>query len=310
MNKKLLIGTLLICLLFTCKKDEKKKSFVPTKVIILVIDGPRYSETGGDFSQQYTPNQKELAKKGVIYSNFFNNGVSYTTPGHTAISTGVYQSIANNGSEIPKNPSIFQYFNELQQWNEDASWIIASKDKLEVLADCYDDPYNGNYNPKTNCGIGGNGTGYRDDAETMKVVFDVLRKKKPQLTLINLKEPDVFGHSGNWANYLLGIEQSDIYLKNLCDFIETHPDYKDNTYLFVTNDHGRHCDGINDGFISHGDGCVCCKHINLFAFGPTIIKDSLINTPRNLVDIPATISSILNFEMPTGRGEVMVEIFE
>ncbi len=111
--KKIIFISALLLVFNTCKKVTKTGNYVPTKVIILVIDGPRYSETGGDFSQQYTPNQKELAKKGVIYSNFFNNGVSYTTPGHTAISTGVYQSIANNGSEIPKNPSIFQYFNEL-----------------------------------------------------------------------------------------------------------------------------------------------------------------------------------------------------
>ncbi len=310
MKKQLLIGILSLFLLFTCKKDKKNSNYIPKKVIILVIDGPRYSETWGDFSQQYIPNQKELSKKGVLYTSFYNNGGTYTNAGHVAITTGVYQTINNSGKEQPRNPSIFQYFNERQQWNENASWIIASKDKLEVLADCDLDPYNGNYNPKTNCGIAGNGSGYRSDAETMKVVFDVLRKKKPQLTLINLKEPDVYGHTGNWNNYLLGIRQSDMYLKQLFDFIETHPAYKNNTYLFVTNDHGRHSNGIRDGFKSHGDGCEGCRHINLFAYGPHIKQGVAITRAREQIDIPATVSSILGFEMPTGNGVVMSEMFD
>ena len=299
-----------ILLLYSCQKEKRTESFIPKKVIILVIDGPRFTETWGDITQQYIPNQKELVNQGVLYTNFFNNGVTYTTPGHTAITTGVYQTINNSGKEQPINPSIFQYFNETQEWNEDASWIIASKDKLEVLTDCNNDIYNGAFNPKSNCGINGNGTGYRSDAETMKVVFNTLRNKKPQLTLINLKEPDVAGHSGNWTNYIEGVRQSDKYVSDLWEFINSHPAYKNNTYLFITNDHGRHCDGTQDGFRSHGDNCICCKQINLFVSGPDIKSDTVFNQSRELIDIPATIANIFNIEMPTAKGQVMEEIFE
>ena len=138
----------------------------------------------------------------------------------------------------------------------------------------------------------------------------ILVHENPALTLVNLKEPDAAGHTGNWNSYLNGIRQSDEYLNELFNFINTSPNYKNTTTLFVTNDHGRHLDGIRDGFKSHGDGCEGCRHINLFAFGPGIMKDTIISQRRELRDIPATVSSILGFEMKYGDGEVMTEIFD
>ena len=69
-------------------------------------------------------------------------------------------------------------------------------------------------------------------------------------------------------------------------------------------------DSIYDGFKSHGDGCDGCRHINFFAFGPNILKDTVISQRRELRDIPATVSSILGFDMKYGDGKVMEEIFE
>lgn len=311
MFKNLILFVIVLFLFTTCKKENKKRGgYIPNKVIILVIDGPRYSETWGSDFKAHIPRMKELAKEGVIYTNFYNDGVTYTTPGHTAITTGVYQSINNGGQEQPTNPSIFQYYNKQVSEKENACWIVASKDKLAVLADCDEDEYNGSYNPKTNCGINGNGTGYRSDAKTFEELKKILINEKPELTLVNFKEPDAAGHTGNWTDYTNGLKQSDEYMYQLFQFINTYYAYKDNTTLFVTNDHGRHLDGVYDGFKSHGDGCEGCRHINLFAFGPGIKKDTIINQRRELRDIPTTVSKILGFEMKYGDGEVLEEIFE
>ncbi|MDB4088776.1 alkaline phosphatase family protein [Flavobacteriales bacterium] len=308
---KYFVQIALIFLLINCKKDDKKRSgFVSNKVIILVIDGPRYSETWGSDFKQYIPRMKELSSEGTIYTNFYNDGGTYTNAGHTAITTGVYQSINNSGLEQPHYPSIFQYYNEQVSKTEFSNWIVSSKDKLEILSDCNIDPYNGNFNPKTNCGINGNGTGYRSDATTFEELKRILINEKPELTLVNLKEPDASGHSGDWNSYINGIRQSDEYMYKIFNFINSYHSYKGKTTLFVTNDHGRHLDGIYDGFKSHGDGCEGCRHINLFVSGPGIKKDTVISQRRELRDIPATISSILNFEMKYGDGQVMTEIFD
>ena len=282
-------------------------------VIIVVVDGPRYSETCGDTSHQYQPRlAQELAKEGVIYTNFHNYGVTFTNPGHTAIATGVYQQINNTGQEIPKNPSIFQYWLKESKEDSTKAWIIASKDKLQVLANCKDSSWNNTFMPATNCGIGGNGvgSGYRDDSLTFIQVKTILNNYHPKLTLINFKEPDASGHANNWNGYLEGIKTTDEYVYQIWNMLQNDPIYANKTSLFVTNDHGRHLDGLRDGFISHGDDCSGCRHINLFAAGPDFKKGKVVNVNRNQLDLSATIAELMGFAHPTGKGNVMRELFE
>jgi hypothetical protein len=50
--------------------------------IIVVMDGPRYSQTWGDTSHQYIPHMfNDMAPFGVVYSNFRNRGETNTTNG-------------------------------------------------------------------------------------------------------------------------------------------------------------------------------------------------------------------------------------
>jgi len=188
-------------------------------------------------------------------------------------------------------------------------WIIASKDKLEVLTDCEDSDWKGMYNPSSNCGISGLGSGYRHDSITLTSVTDLLSEFHPQLVLINFREPDYSAHRNNWTDYLNGISDTDEYVFNLWTYLETNEFYKGNTTLFVTNDHGRHLDDIGNGFVSHGDGCDGCRHINLFVAGPDFKRGVIISKKRELIDIPSTISELLEFKFPTGKGEIMHEIF-
>ena len=296
----------------SCEKDAAiPKEYKTKNIVVVVIDGPRYSETWGDPSHQFIPRlANQLSSKGVIYTNFYNNGPTYTNAGHTAISTGNYQEINNGGLELPQFPSIFQQWLKTHAKDSSAAWIIASKDKLEVLSDCKDGEWNGKYNPFTNCGINGLGSGYREDRITYDKVTEILSTYQPQLVLINFREPDYSAHANSWSDYLKGISDSDEYVYKLWDFIESEPFYKGSTTLFVTNDHGRHLDGIANGFISHGDNCEGCRHINLFAYGPDFLQGSVVETQRQLIDIPATIAQLLKFDMPNSDGEVMNELFK
>ena len=133
---------------------------------------------------------------------------------------------------------------------------------------------------------------------------------KPNLVLVNFKEPDQAGHSGIWNNYIQGIKDSDKYIYKIWDFINTDPHYKGKTTMFVTNDHGRHLDGVYTGFKDHGCGCDGCRHINFYAYGPDFKKGVVINTGRELIDISATVSELLDFNMPYGKGNVMSELFK
>lgn len=317
MRNRVLTCLLVLFLTFSsCGKqgsvnDATINPYKTKNVIIVMVDGPRYSETWGDTTHQYIPRlANELAESGVVYTAFYNDGPTYTNAGHTAITTGNYQEINNNGKELPQHSSIFQHWLKSTNNLNTAAWIITSKDKLEVLADCKEANWTGQFKPSTNCGISGLGSGYRPDSITFKNSLQILSTQHPQLVLINFREPDSSGHSGDWENYLKGIRDTDDYIYQLWQFIEHDPHYKETTTLFVTNDHGRHLDDVRDGFINHGCDCDGCRHINLFAAGPDFKKGIIENTRRGQIDIPATVSELMNFQLPTGKGAVMKELFK
>lgn len=284
------------------------REYLTENVIILVIDGPRYSETWGDPQHAYIPEtSKRLAGLGSVNTDFYNLGSTYTCAGHAAITTGVYEHLNNSGLELPSYPSIFQHFSA-QTGRE--SYLIASKDKLEILSDTHHPAWRGKFRPQTDCGVAGKNTGYRADSTTYTKTFEILSEEHPSLVLINIKDPDYFAHRRDWDGYLRSIRNSDAFLGNLWDFIQEDPIYGDKTTLFVTNDHGRHSNGISDGFKSHGDGCMDCRHINFLALGPDFKAGQILNTKRSQIDIPATVAELLQFTTFFGEGEIMTELFE
>ena len=302
---------LLILLAFSPTPHFKASHFKTKHVIVLVIDGPRYTETWGDSARRYIPNMaQKMLPQAVLYDNFRNSGYTYTLAGHTAICTGVEQGLNNFGLEMPEKPSFFQYYIKLKEHDASKSWIITSKDKLEMLANCKDSVWKEKYKPSTDCGKKGLGSGYRGDSLTMVRVFEVLTKEQPNLMLINLKEPDASGHANNWVGYIEGIQSGDKYVYQLWQAIQNDSNYANATALFVTSDHGRHLDGIKNGFVNHGDECEGCRHINLLALGPDFKKNVTLDVQRNQKDIAATIAYLMGFEMTTSKGEVMHELFE
>ena len=323
-------GALKICLLLmiffgilgSCAPDYEYTYFRAIKidrdyqtknVIVVIVDGLRYSEGWGDLNHQYIPRMANtMAKEGVVNTHFYNMGATYTSAGHTSITTGIYQSIDNAGGELPMNPSMFQYWNQVYGNDQRKSWVIASKDKLAVLADCKNPFWIGKFTPSVNTGVDGRGlgSGYREDSLTLKTAFEILNKNHPNLVLINFRDPDYSAHAGNWIAYIKGIRATDEYVYRLWKFLQADVIYKNTTTLFVTNDHGRHLDGIGEGFAGHGDDCDGCRHISLFACGPDFRKNVVLNVAREQIDIPVTVSEILGFSLPNSNSKVMTELFE
>lgn len=297
----------------TIKKvdDESIKKYKTEYVIILVIDGPRMSETFGDSTFQYIPNlSRVLAPQGVLVGNFRNNGSTFTNAGHTAITTGVYQSIKNNGLVLPKNPSMFQYFLKEKGYDSTQAYVIASKGKLNILANTKNKKWFNQFQPSSYCGVNGQGMGYTDDPSTWRDAQVILKSHHPKLSLINLLEVDVKGHQNEWQQYLQGIRNTDKTALELWDFIQSDSIYKDKTTLFITNDHGRHLDGHKDGFVNHGDNCEGCRSIYLVALGPDFKRNISIDNAYEQIDISATIAELLQFHFPISNGVVMTELFK
>lgn len=301
---------LLSLLLFDCKKDSDSQTinefpdFVTENVVLVVVDGPRYSETWGDAQSRFIPRMKaDLSPKGIINDKFYNWGVTRTMPGHTALITGVYEDIDNAGREFPSYPSILQTWLSRTQSNPNKAWIVASKKKLAPLANCTDIKWRNSFVPQVDAQT-------RLDFQTYECTRKKMRTYHPNLVFVNLSGPDVEGHANNWTGYLKAIRETDSLVNELQNFIDTDPHYAGKTTLIVTNDHGRHVDGIKDGFISHGDHCSGCTHINFYAYGPDFKENEIISQPREQIDIAPTIAYLMGFEMEAGSGEIMHELFK
>ena len=307
----IILFTILVFSFYSCERFTDEREYIAKNVIVIVIDGARYSETWGDTSFTNIPNMKLISVEGVFYSNFYNNGPTNTLSGHTAITTGRYQAINNFGLEIPEFPSLFQYWNKKYGSAHSISRIITSKDKLSVLSDCTDSTFSGFYRPLFDCGVNGMGlgSGYRHDSITLKRTLDVLGEEHPKLVLLSFREPDYSAHLENWQAYIDGIRNTDSYVNQVWKFIKRDDYYKGKTAVFITNDHGRHLDNVLNGFISHGDTCSGCRHISLLVLGPDFKKGVVIKLNRELIDIPATIAEILRFYMPSAKGKIMSELF-
>ncbi|MCH8902645.1 MAG: sulfatase-like hydrolase/transferase [Bacteroidetes bacterium] len=307
----------LVLLLITCEKDlrpveEKEKGYLTENVIIVVQDGARYSETWGDPSHQYIPMMSDsFAPLGNIYTNFSNDGPTYTSAGHTAMTTGHYQDMNNGGGEYPAYESLFQRWLAQDNKLSNDCWIVTSKDKLEVLKECMQTDWSGKYNPMTDCGVGGNGvgSGYRKDTLTLIKIKQIMALDHPHFVFVSFRDPDNGAHSGQWNNYVTAIKKVDQLTYDLWQFIEQDPVYRGKTTFIVTNDHGRHLDNVSGGFANHGDTCEGCRHINMFAMGPDFYKGLIHSKKRGLIDIAATVAELLQIDLPRGEGEVMWELF-
>jgi len=307
-NLIFLLASLLI--LGACKKDPETglklvdNDYKTENVVIIVVDGPRFQETWGHPDKKYIPYLADsFTPLGVYNRSFFNFGRTKTIPGHTAISTGVYEDLNNSGLQYPSYPSLLQYFLKAEKLPPEKAWFVTSKEKLDVLANTSNLDWRGNYRPMVDAVD-------RSDQKTYYRILEIFKEHKPRMMMVNFRHPDVYGHWQNWPGYLRGIQETDSLSWLIYQHIQQDPFYKDNTTFIITNDHGRHHDDISVGFYSHGDQCSGCTHINFFATGPDFKKDVIINQQREQVDILPTLAHILGFSTLQTDGEIMTELLK
>ena len=79
----------------------------------------------------------------------------------------------------------------------------------------------------------------RYDAFTHRAALQALHDKKPRVLYIAYGETDDFAHDGHYDQYLLAAHRTDRFLGELWDTLQSEPQYRNNTVLFITTDHGR-----------------------------------------------------------------------
>lgn len=276
------------------------------KVVLVIIDGLRYSEGLGDPDHTYVPEMWALAQQGTIIEPFINNGLTYTSRAVPAIWCGAWTGVISfsdpdcggSSNNYTQFPTVFEYYRKhLSRPEEDCIYFL--KDVGCPWRASFDPDYGPDYWPL-----------YHSEGNTD---LDVWSETEPMLDLhtpsffgLYLASVDHEGHSGNWDAYVESISVADSIVGQLWAYLQAHPFYAGTTTMIVTNDHGRH----DDDFSGHGDGCDGCRTIQMLAVGPDIETGLISNVPRTFLDIVPTIGELLGFPTEDSTGTVMTEIFK
>ena len=285
--------------------DEQSFQTDSEKVVVIIIDGARYSETLGDTTQTYTPKMWNLSSEGTVIDNFYNDSITYTSRAIPALWSGTWTDVRDttylgNQTQYSLKPSIFEYYRKDKNMPaEECFYVLKYIQSLWLPS--FDPDYGPAYWP-TNVSVGQSDKDVSDQAQL------VMDNYHPHFLWIYLADVDHGGHSGNWDEYTTAIGVADSIVEVIWKKIETDTFYKNSTTLFVTNDHGRH-DDQNGGFKSHGDGCDGCRHIQYLALGPNIKKNFWSTKNRRTPDMSTTIAGIFDIEAPKMSGEYMSELF-
>lgn len=274
-------------------------------VVLVIIDGLRYSEGLGDSTHTHVPHMYDLSRQGAIVEPFTNDYVTDTMHGIPAIWCGTWTDLlpfadrACGGTENYRcdPPTVFEYYRaQLGRPREDCIYVLGDVG-CEWKASM-DPDYGLDYWPLYHSA----GT---TDLEVWREAETVLETYHPSFLLLYLMRVDHFGHTGSWSYYTKSVEIADSIVGMLWNYLESDSVYSGKTTMFVTNDHGRH----SHDFKSHGCSCAGCRTVQLLAIGPDVRPGLLSTRPRTLCDIVPTIGELLGFIPERSTGSPMLELF-
>jgi hypothetical protein len=274
-----------------------------TRVVLFIIDGPRWSETFGDSLHQHIPGMwNTLRPQGALCANFRNEGATLTIPGHATMLTGIWQYLNNQGRERPKQPTLFEYYRKETGAPATDALILSMKEKLESCAYGLDSNYGSAYRALPDFSPA-------SDVETYQHLITHLDSDAPHLVMASFSEVDLAGHSNVWNDYLRHIEIVDSLAVLTWNHLQSNPAYAGKTYMFITADHGRH-DEAHGGFQNHGDECEACRHIPFLALGPGVRAGYQTEALHTQQDVCRMVARVLGITAGQAGGAPFDDIFE
>src|SRR5690625_7806348 len=102
-------------------------------------------------------------------------------------------------------------------------------------------------------------------------------------------------HDGSYPQYLDKAHTFDNMIQDLWEYVQSQPEYKNNTTLAITVELGS---GVGEHWPSHGAASEYSHEIWLASLGPTIIPDGGITDDMEFFQdqIAATLSKLLIIE--------------
>jgi hypothetical protein len=143
----------------------------------------------------------------------------------------------------------------------------------------------------------------RIDFITFELAKNYMMQYKPRALYLSFDEPDDLAHAGNYQFYLDRIQQEDGFIKQIWDYIQTDPMYKNKTTLIITCDHGRGDTPLKN-WHDHGKETPNSEQTWFAVLGPdspaTGEMTSTVTTYHK--QLAQTIANLLGFDFKAAAG--------
>jgi hypothetical protein len=147
------------------------------------------------------------------------------------------------------------------------------------------------------------------DELSLFVARRVMRESSPSLLWITLHDIDV-AHTGAFGLYIDAIRRSDRICGDLWQTIQSEPEYKDRTNLFILPDFGRDSDedAGGNGFQHHRTGDALSRTTWMVALGPDVRQNSVVERPIESIDLTPTLAATLGADARHAQGHRITEL--
>ena len=201
-----------------------------------------------------------IAEKGQLFGDAgdevrVTNGRNFSYPGYNEILTGWADPRIDSNNKCPNtNATVLEWLNRKEEFRNRVaafcSWdvfpYILNRWRSKVRVQAAWKPPTGKYlsdeerviaqlmreSPRLweECCF---------DTFTFRSAMGYLKRQRPRVMYIALGETDEWGHAGRYDQYLHAAHRVNNYLKTLWETVQSLPEYRDNTTIIVTTDHGR-----------------------------------------------------------------------
>jgi len=147
------------------------------------------------------------------------------------------------------------------------------------------------------------------DELSVYIARQLMRQVAPSLLWITLHDIDI-AHAGAFSLYLDGIRRSDRLCADIWKTIQSEPEYKDKTNMFILPDFGRDADedAGGNGFQHHRTGDALSRTTWLLVMGPGIREGVVYDRRLQSTDLVPTIGSLMGFSAALSSGKLIQEV--
>ncbi len=203
-----------------------------------------------------------VAKNGIIYGDRTHNAPGRVTndyavsyPGYSELFCGFPEPVIKDNKRIYNpNVTVFEWLNSMKEFNGRVvafttwdlfPWILnVERSKLPVDDGIMPCKF-GRITPRIEfmnrlrAETPRRWSGSHFDSMTFHVMMDWVEVNRPRVMFFGLGETDEWAHEADYERYLDAARRTDDYWKSLWEMLQKDPQYKDQTTIIFTCDHGR-----------------------------------------------------------------------